>query len=464
MKPKITWLVFISIIAFIALSGIQGYLIYNTYTLKRNAFIETTRSKILSIDYDQELDSIVDTWQEDLKNQIADYKNKRTTKKEMLDWLQQKADSLNKDYYRIYQEQLTDKKLGYSVNYKKNIVSVVIFDNTNDTIFPIEEKETFKLFGNDFPNAKANSVSVTRTFSQYDYIDQTEGGITTQHYNLEIKFKDLMYIEDKNNIVFKQMLGLLIGSLFLFLVMLGLFYYSLKSLITQKKLSTVKTDFINNITHELKTPLATLGIATKSLKNQQILNKPEALENSLAIIERQNERIQKLIDQVMTNSLTAEHLKLKLQSLEIISFLKQLSEDFSISVTDKQLSLEASFQQEPVYVAIDKFYFSTAILNVLDNAVKYSKGEVNISLSTLTDKGFFILKIKDQGIGIPKAAQHYLFDKFYRVSQGNLQSNQGLGLGLYYTQQIILAHGGVLSVESEQGKGSTFIIKIPMER
>ena len=109
--------------------------------------------------------------------------------------------------------------------------------------------------------------------------------------------------------------------------------------------------------------------------------------------------------------------------MEIISFLKQLSEDFRISVTDKQLSLEASFQQEPVYVAIDKFYFSTAILNVLDNAVKYSKGEVNISLSTLTDKGFFILKIKDQGIGIPKAAQHYLFDKFYRVSQGNLQSN-----------------------------------------
>ena len=272
MKPKITWLVFISIIAFIALSGIQGYLIYNTYTLKSNAFIENTRSKILSIDYDQELDSIVDTWQEDLKNQIADYKNKRTTQKEMLDWLQQKADSLNKDYYRIYQEQLTGKKLGYSVNYKKNIVSVVIFDNTNDTIFPIGEKETFKLFGNDFPNSKANSVSVTRTFSQYDYIDQTKGDITTQHYNLEIKFKDLMYIEDKNNIVFKQMLGLLIGSLFLFLVMLGLFYYSLKSLITQKKLSTVKTDFINNITHELKTPLATLGIATKSLKNQQILN------------------------------------------------------------------------------------------------------------------------------------------------------------------------------------------------
>lgn len=464
MKLKITWLILISVIAFLALSGIQGYLIYNTYTLKRNAFIENTRTKILNIDYNQELDSIIDTWEETLKNQIADYKNNRTTKKDLLHWLQQKADSLNEDYYRIYQEQLTDKKLGYSVNYKKNITSVVIFGKKNDTIFPIEEKETFKLFGNDFPNSKANSVSVSRTFSQYDYIDQTQDNITTQHYNLEIKFKDLMHIEDKNSIVFKQMLGLLAGSLFLFLVMLGLFYYSLKSLITQKKLSTVKTDFINNITHELKTPLATLGVATKSLRNQQILNKPEALQHSLAIVERQNERIQKLIDQVMTNSLTAEHINLELQKVELTSFLSHLSEDFKVSVADKPVSLETIFQQEPVHLSIDPFYFSTAILNILDNAVKYSEGKTFISLTTFIEKEFFILKIKDQGIGIPKSAQAYLFEKFYRVSQGNLQTKQGLGLGLYYTQQIILVHHGILEVESEKGKGSTFIIKIPLER
>ena len=117
------------------------------------------------------------------------------------------------------------------------------------------------MFGNDFPNENANSVSVSRTFSQYDYLDQTEDKITTKHYNLEIRFKDMMQIVDEKNIVLNQMLGLLVGSVFLFLVMLGLFYYSLKSLITQKKISTVKTDFINNITHELKTPLATLGLS-----------------------------------------------------------------------------------------------------------------------------------------------------------------------------------------------------------
>lgn len=464
MKRKVTWLILISVIAFIALSCIQGYLIYNTYILKRNAFIEQTKSQILNIDYDQGLDSIIDTWDEELKNQIADYKNNRTTKRELLYWLQQKADTLNKDYYRIYQKHLANKELGYLVNYKKNIISIVIFDKENDTIFPIDQKRNFRLFGNDFPNSKANSVSTSRTFSQYDYIDQTADKISTQHYNLEVKFKDLMHIVDERSIVFNQMLSLLIGSIFLFLVMLGLFYYSLKSLITQKKLSTVKADFINNITHELKTPLATLGIATKSLKNKQIVSKPEALKNSLNIVERQNDRIQKLIDQVMTNSIQAEHLNLKLQKVEMFPYLQALLQDFRLSVAQKEVTINSSFQQESTYLLIDEFYFTTALLNILDNAVKYSEGKTLIEVNSYSEKGYFVIKLKDNGIGIPRSAQKYLFQKFYRVSQGNLQTNQGLGLGLYYTQQIILAHHGMLEVKSQSGKGSIFTIKIPFRQ
>ncbi|MDR6300992.1 sensor histidine kinase [Mesonia maritima] len=461
MKLKVTWLIVISVIAFIALSVIQGYLIYNTYTLKRNAFIQNTRSEILNIDYNKHLDSIVDTWEETLKNQIADYKNKRTTKQIVLNKLRQKADSLNSNYYNLYKEELAHKDLGYAVSYKKNIESIVIFDKENDTIFPLAEQTNFKLFGNDFQNSKANSVSVSRTFSQYDYIDQTENKINTQHYNLEIKFKDLMYIKDKNSIVFKQMLGLLIGSLFLFVVMLGLFYYSLKSLMAQKKISAVKTDFINNITHELKTPLATLGIATKSLKNQQILSKPETLQNSLAIIDRQNERIQKLIDQVMTNSLKAQHLKLALKNVEIIPFLNHIVEDFKLSVEAKPLQIAIAFNHQEKELKIDPFYFSTAIFNLLDNAVKYSKEKAKIKITTDYNNNCFFLVIKDEGIGIPKKEQQHLFEKFYRVSSSNLQANQGLGLGLYYTQQIILAHQGTIKVKSEKSKGSTFTIKIP---
>lgn len=461
MKLKITWLILISIAAFLALSTIQGYLIYNTYTLKRKAFIEDTRSRILNIDYNQELDSIINNWDDELKNQIADYKNHRSTNQEILYWLQQKADTLNKDYYRIYQKELKDKKLGYSVNYKKNIESIVIFGEENDTLFPQKKGQTFKMFGNDFPNEKANSVSVSRTFSQYDYLDQTEDKITTKHYNLEIRFKDMMQIVDEKSIVLNQMLGLLVGSVFLFLVMLGLFYYSLKSLITQKKISTVKTDFINNITHELKTPLATLGIATKSLKNEHILKHPEAFTNSLHIIDRQNERIQKLIDQVMHSSLEAGHLQLDRQPINASSYLNRVVEDFKLSQTKEELTLTTSFEKETPPLFIDEFYFTTALFNLLDNAVKYNEGDIHIKLSTKQIENYFFIEISDNGLGIPKAAQKQIFEKFYRVSQGNLHTHQGLGLGLYYTQQIVTAHQGTLEVKSDVEKGSRFIIKIP---
>ena len=257
------------------------------------------------------------------------------------------------------------------------------------------------------------------------------------------------------------MLGLLVGSVFLFLVMLGLFYYSLKSLITQKKISTVKTDFINNITHELKTPLATLGIATKSLKNEHILKHPEAFTNSLHIIDRQNERIQKLIDQVMHSSLEAGHLQLDRQPVNASAYLNRVVEDFKLSQTKERVSLTTSFQKETPPLFIDEFYFTTALFNLLDNAIKYNEGDIHIQLSTKRIENYFCIEISDNGLGIPKAAQKQIFEKFYRVSQGNPHTHQGLGLGLYYTQQIVTAHQGTLKVKSDIKKGSRFIIKIP---
>ncbi|TVZ25826.1 phospho-acceptor domain-containing protein [Gillisia sp. Hel_I_86] len=464
MKTKFFWLITVSIVVFIALSSIQGYLIYNTYTLKRNAFIEQTRDRISKIDYNQELDSILDSWGEELKNQIADYKNGRITKKELLYRIKLKADTLNDQYYPIYKSELQNRKLGYAVNYKKNIKSIVIFGKENDTIFPLKQAGTFRIFGADFPNDKANSVSVSRTFSQYEFINQTAEEIITQQYNLEIKAQDLMQIIDEKSIVFKQMTGLLVGSTIIFLAMVGLFYYSLKTLIKQKKINTIKTDFINNITHELKTPLATLGIATKGLKVKEIQNDPKAITHSLAIIDRQNDRIQKLIDQVMSNSLHAESIPLQRTQVLARPYLEEVLEDFKMGLQHRKLTLKTDFFQKEVLLRLDKFYFTTALFNLLDNAIKYSEEPIEIMVKTTVDKNQFTIAIQDQGIGISKMAQKHLFDKFYRVPQGDVYVQKGLGLGLYYTQQIVKAHHGEISVESEPGKGSAFLIKIPLDR
>lgn len=464
MKTRFFWLMTISVMVFLALSSIQGYLIYNTYTLKRNAFIDQTRDQILKIDYNQELDTIVDFWGEELKNQIADYKNQRITKKELLYRIQLKANTLNDKYYQIYKRELKNKKLDYALNYKKNIKSIVIFGKENDTLFPLKKDDSFRLFGADFPNDKANSVSVSRTFSQFDYIDQTGSEITTQQYNLEVKAQDIMQIIDEKSIVFKQMAGLLIGSIIIFLAMVGLFYYSLKTLIKQKKVNAIKTDFINNITHELKTPLATLGVATKGLKVKEIQDNPEALKHTLTIIDRQNDRIQKLIDQVMSNSLNAENIPLQRTQVLARPYLEEVLEDFKMGLQHQKLNLTTDLFPKKVFLRLDKFYFTTALFNLLDNAVKYSEALVEIRIKTRVDRNQFIIAIQDHGMGISKKAQKNLFDKFYRVPQGDVYQQKGLGLGLYYTQQIVKAHYGEVSVESELGQGSTFLIKIPLDR
>jgi len=464
MKTNFIWLVSISVVVFIALSSIQSFLIYNTYTLKQNAFIKETKDRILKIDYNQELDSIVNLWGVELKNQIADYKNERIGKKELLYHIQLEAEALNDRYYKIYKRELKNRNLGYDLVYKKNIKSIVIFGDENDTIFPLKKGEVLKLFGAEFPNNKANSVNTTRTFSQLEYIDQTGKEITTQHYNLEVKGQDLMQITDEKSIIIKQMTGLLAGSILIFLAMVGLFYYSLRTLIQQKKINNIKTDFINNITHELKTPLATLGIATKSLKIKEIRENPTSIANSLEIIDRQNDRIQKLIDQVMSNSLSAENISLQRKQVLANSFLAEVLEDFKMGLQHLEVVIETEFFQKKVLLRLDEFHFTTALFNLLDNAVKYSESPAKIKLKTRLERNYYTISVQDQGMGISKKVQKNLFDKFYRVPHGDVFGQNGLGLGLFYAEQIIKAHHGEISVESELGKGSIFLIKIPLNR
>jgi two-component system phosphate regulon sensor histidine kinase PhoR len=463
MKKKFIWLTTVSVIVFLALSAIQGYLIYNTYTLKQNAFLDQIIENMSKFDQRKQLDSIEDAWSEDLKVHIADYKNNRIDKETLLNRIKNKSREQNDVYYKIFKNELQKVNMSYALNYKKNIKSIVIIGSENDTIFPFETGETFKLYGYDFPNDQANSVSASKTFSQYEFIDQTGDEIKTQQYNLEFVTQDLIQIIDKESILLKQMSILLIGSAVIFLSMIALFYYSIKTLFVQKKIDTLKTDFINNITHELKTPLATLGIATRSLRNKDILKNSQAIFNSLNIIERQNDRIQKLIDQVMSNSLSANNISLKCKKFKIHPYLDEVIEDFKLGLQEEDISISKEFYAKDVELKLDKFYFTTALFNLLDNAVKYSENPIIINITTSIVKNNFVIGIKDLGIGISKIEQKNLFHKFYRVPQGDIYQKKGLGLGLYYSEQIIKAHRGTIEIESEIGKGSVFFISIPLD-
>ncbi|GEQ86752.1 two-component sensor histidine kinase [Patiriisocius marinistellae] len=463
MKNKTTLLIIAAIIAVLGLSAIQGYLISNAYQLEKDVFIDETNDAMSKIHVREEIELLFDSMSEELEYFISDYKNQRISKGEILVRLAKVADSLNGLHQVHYKDEINNIGLDYAVKYKENITSITVFEAKEiDTILPYQGiKKTF-LFGENFNEDNSVVIGNSRLFEENDYILQTKDSVVTRTFDYEVRSQRLILIEDYKSIVFGRMALLLTASALIFLIVVGLFYYSIKNLITQKKTSEIKTDFINNITHELKTPLATLSIATKSLKNDAIKNNASAFENTLNIVTRQSDRLQKLVDQVMTNSLSSESISMHKEHVIDNVYFKELLEDFKLSTQRNDLTIDNQVYGSEVMLRIDKFHFNTALLNILENAVKYGKEKTHIVLKTELRNGTYHISIMDNGIGISEKNKQHLFDKFYRVSDGNVHDVKGLGLGLYYTHQIIKAHNGTIIVESELNKGTTFNIKIPV--
>jgi signal transduction histidine kinase len=464
MKNKFSLLIIISVLALLALSGIQAYLINNTYQLKKDDFLRDTDNRVSEIDNLDVLDSLYfDAWGEDLAFHIADNRNNRISVQEVIHRQKIKADSLNPVYMEYYQASLDSLQLGFDVTYHKALEYIVVFDGqTRDTIFKLDPTKKMILFGEYFEHDEAVNLSNSRWYGEQEYITTIGEDIVTNTYDLEVRTANMMLIKDWRSIVLTRMTVLLVGSVVLFFFVIGLLYYSIKGLIKQKKIAEVKTDFINNITHELKTPLATLSIATKSLRNDTIKSSPDAFENTLGIVERQNSRLQKLIDQVLTNSLSAANLVLNKEQLIDNHFFEDLIADFKLAHQHGDLVVKNEVYVPEVLLRIDRFHFTTAILNLLENAVKYGKDQTTIIVRTEVKKGHYIIEITDNGIGVSQKDQKAIFEKFYRAGDSNIHDVKGLGLGLYFTHQIVMSHHGSISIESIPNEGTTFTIKIPV--
>lgn len=460
---KINILIVVSILVLVALSGIQAYLIHNTYQLKKDVFIKETKKAINSIDNTKEMDSLAEKWYTYLSESLVDYKKNKIHKKEALTRFKPKTDSLNHLFVTYYKKEIASRNLPYDIQYKKDIKSIVIFEEmVLDTIFSAATEGDLYVFGEQFPKEDQVKMSQSRWFTDLDYEDELNNDIMNVSLDIEVRTVDYINIIGWKRIVFRQMATLFIVSVLLFIFVLGLIIYSIRNLIKEKKIADIKTDFINNITHELKTPLATLSIASKSLKKEEIRNSPTAFDNTLTILDRQNDRLQKLIDQVMTNSLGSEDIMLTKEEVIDDSYFNNVIEDFKLSVQDKNVIVRSKIEFREVQLNIDPFMFTTALLNILENAVKYGKDPIEITLRTYLKEEHYEISIHDNGTGIPPKDQNKIFDKFYRVIDGDIHNVKGLGLGLFYTNQIVKAHQGNISLESKLGKGTTFTIIIPI--
>jgi signal transduction histidine kinase len=294
-----------------------------------------------------------------------------------------------------------------------------------DTIFSEKPLIQNKIYG--------NLKSLNNAFLVRNYATTTNGSEVLKDYKLLTE--DTMYVSviDWEMIIFERMKMILLLSLVSILTLITLFVIAIKALIKKKKVSDVKTDFINNITHELKTPLTTLGISTKILERKDIRNNEEQFDSILNTISRQNNRLHSLIDPVMANSLGESDFELQKEKIVAESFLNSIVADFKIAFP--KVTLETYYNTKETNLILDKFHLTKAILNVFENAVKY--GSSTNVIKTELIKNQFNISIKDDGIGISKSKHSLLFDKFYRVEQGNLHNAKGLGLGLYYVNQMI---------------------------
>lgn len=463
MLKKIRLLIIVSIIGLLALSLIQGYLINNTYKLEKNVFISETRKSISRIDdLSPSLDRMNDAWQAHFLKTIEFYYTKKITKFEVLEKLKKITDSINNAYIKNYDKELLKENIDFNLKFQKRVKTIILLDSIkNDTIYHSNLESSFRLLGSKFSVDEGHKISNSLWLTDHNFQRNFNGKDESVTFNLQFETEDRMNIDGWERIVLRRMASLLFISILIFLLVFGLLYYSIKNLITQKKIADIKTDFVNNITHELKTPLSTLTLATKMLKSNEIISASEGAKNIVNTVERQNIRLQKLIDQVLNNSLGYQEIELKKEKVKVDEYLNLILNDFQISLDSKSIAIEKNINLNKE-IFIDKFYFTTAILNILENAVKYRKEQLKITVSAQFDDDF-TLSITDNGIGIPKKEIPFLFDKFYRVGNKEVHNVKGLGLGLYYTNQIIKAHLGEIVVISEEGKETMFTIKIPVK-
>ena len=272
-----------------------------------------------------------------------------------------------------------------------------------------------------------------------------------------------LYFPKQNTFLLKET-GLLVIPTFVLTVMLiGIFVFTILIILKQKKLSNIKNDFINNMTHELKTPISTISLASQMLRDNTVTNTPKTIEHISGIIFQESKRLTTQVEKVLQMAVFNEgDLKLKLKEVNINALINSVVLNFELRVKSKNGELTADLKADPAIIKGDEVHITNVLFNLLDNAVKYSKEEPKIIISTELKDESLIISVKDHGIGIQKEHVSQIFERFYRVPTGNVHNVKGFGLGLSYVKKIIDAHKGKISVDSAINKGTKFTIYFPV--
>lgn len=356
----------------------------------------------------------------------------------------------------------------------KSLIEVDLSEQIEDRIDPVYLNKLLK-FQLEEEGVKANFY-----FGIFDQNNQFRTGNVTnpdilpkEGYKIHLFPNDLInhnstmriYFPTQIRYLFSSMSWMLIASIFIIILIFLAFYYSIRTILKQKKLSEIKNDFINNMTHELKTPISTISLACEALADPDIGATPQLMQRYLKIINAENQRLGNQVENVLKSAIWgSKAFKLNKEPGHIHEVLQDALNKLEMQLKERGGRFEISLDADQERLTFDHEHMLNVFRNLVDNAIKYCKVNPEITICTKNENGQIHISFKDNGIGISKENQKKIFDKLYRVPTGNVHDVKGFGLGLNYVKTVVEGHGGRIEVSSKVNKGSTFTVVLPLHQ
>jgi two-component system phosphate regulon sensor histidine kinase PhoR len=331
---------------------------------------------------------------------------------------------------------------------------VAMFDNNDNAIF---EKTT--------PNFITSFEDTVHNFiPKWVGLEALSG---TAGENLSATEMLVVVIPNIKSFVYRSLQWRIATSIAFTIIILAAFYLTLRTMLRQKKLAKIKNDFINNMTHEFKTPIATISLAVDAMRNEKVLEDRGKMGYFSGIIKEENQRMNRQVETILKASqLEKQEVDLNMKPVHVHEVIKDVVDNFTLQLDDRQGKVELALNAQNDTIEADEVHLSNLVNNLVDNALKYSKENIPpvVKLTTQSNGKKFSMKIEDNGIGMNRDTLKKIFERFYRAHTGNIHNVKGFGLGLSYVKTMVEAHDGDIKAESILGKGSTFTVDLPLKK
>ena len=475
MSKRIIWaIVALMSIALLGLAVIQGYWLEWSFNLEEKRFNDKVEkslgqiSKRLESDWNLKNDNSLNL-SSNLKKSYSTFKNDSTKLSDILPIAQRPQNPLRgRSYYEALQMRYILQPTSLEEKIDLEVLHNLIKQEFKNKRLPDEFDygvyskldSSFVIINDHFTVNDFNKEVSATNLNKGNLI---ESPYFVSLFQDELESDGVLRVFFKNKGIFSgHIWKTLIGSIVFIGLVLFCFAYTVYVIFHQKKVSEMKTDFINNMTHEFKTPIATISLAADSITSPMILNNAEKVKRFTEIIKQENKRMNAQVEKVLQMAvIDRRDFQLKMTGVNLHDVINQAVANASLQVEKKGGQVTSELKAEKALVEGDLTHVSNIINNLLENANKYSPDAPIISVHTKNVSNGVQVRVNDKGIGMTKEARKHIFDKFYRVHTGNLHDVKGFGLGLSYVKAMMTAHKGQIDVKSELGKGSSFILFFP---